>query len=56
MGRPPLNMTPTLVRFPDEILARVDNLVGQNQRAKFIREAVQAEVEKREAEPVKDDA
>ncbi|WP_189342570.1 hypothetical protein [Mesorhizobium sp. M2A.F.Ca.ET.029.05.1.1] len=49
-------MTPTVVRFPNEILERVDNLVGQNQRAKFIREAVQAEIEKREAEPAKDSA
>ncbi|RVD16968.1 hypothetical protein EN738_29325 [Mesorhizobium sp. M4B.F.Ca.ET.017.02.2.1] len=54
MGRPPLNMTPTVVRFPNETIARIDNLVGQKQRAKFIREAVQAEIEKREAEPLKD--
>ncbi|MGO4841396.1 hypothetical protein AB4144_54980 [Rhizobiaceae sp. 2RAB30] len=48
MGRPPLNMTPTLVRFPSEILERVDTLVGHKHRAKFIREAVTAEIERRE--------
>ncbi|WP_189379614.1 hypothetical protein [Mesorhizobium sp. M4B.F.Ca.ET.013.02.1.1] len=47
-------MTPTIVRFPNEVLDRIDNLVGQKQRAKFIREAVQIEIEKREAEPVTD--
>lgn len=46
-------MTPTVVRFPDEVLDRIDNLVGQKQRAKFIREAVQTEIEKREAAPAK---
>ncbi|WP_287370658.1 hypothetical protein [Mesorhizobium sp.] len=48
-------MTPTVVRFPDEVLDRIDNLVGQKQRAKFIREAVQTEIEKREAEPARDE-
>ncbi|MES0016145.1 hypothetical protein [Mesorhizobium sp. M0036] len=47
-------MTPTLVRFPTEVLDRIDNLVGQKQRAKFIREAVQTEIEKREAVPATD--
>ncbi len=48
MGRPPLNMTATVVRFPDETLERIDNLVGNKQRAKFIREAVVNEIENRE--------
>lgn len=48
MGRPPLNMTPTLVRFPGEVLERVDALVGDKHRAQFIREAVVIEVERRE--------
>jgi predicted DNA-binding protein len=48
MGRPPLHMTPTLVRFPEETLERIDKLVGDKQRAKFIREAVVNEIEHRE--------
>lgn len=45
MGRPPLNMKVTEVRFPEELLARIDHLVGTNHRAKFIRSAVEAAVE-----------
>ncbi|WP_245309165.1 hypothetical protein [Bradyrhizobium retamae] len=41
-------MTPTLVRFPSEVLERVDALVGDKHRAQFIREAVVTEVERRE--------
>jgi hypothetical protein len=41
-------MTPTLVRFPGELLDRVDALVGDKHRAQFIREAVVTEVERRE--------
>lgn len=48
MGRPPLNMTPTLVRFPSDVLARIDALVGDKHRAEFIREAVTAEISRRE--------
>lgn len=59
MGRPPLNMTPTLVRFPSSVLERIDALVGPQDiaspkepkhRAKFIRQAVEAELERRERE------
>lgn len=49
MGRPPLNMTATLVRLPGELLDRVDALVEGKHRAQFIREAVTTEVERREA-------
>ncbi len=42
MGRPPLNMKVTEVRFPEETLARIDALVGKNYRAKFIRDAAEA--------------
>ena len=48
MGRPPLNMKPTIVRFSEEILKRIDQLVGEKHRAKFIREAVLIEIERRE--------
>lgn len=44
MGRPPLNHQATTVRFSKELLDRIDALVGANQRAIFIREAVEARV------------
>lgn len=44
MGRPPLNHQPTTIRFPKELLDRIDALVGTKQRAIFIREAVEARV------------
>jgi len=45
MGRPPLNMKVTEVRFPAELLEEIDSLVGDKNRAKFIRAAVEAAVE-----------
>lgn len=48
MGRPPLNNKPVLVRLPEEALEKIDELVGTYGRAKFIREAVEAEIERRE--------
>ena len=50
MGRPPLNMKATNVRFPADMLARIDALVGEKQRAIFIREAVERELERVETE------
>ena len=47
MGRPPLNMKPTPVRIAPETLERIDALVGTYGRAKFIREAVERELERR---------
>lgn len=44
MGRPPLNHQATTIRFPKELLDRIDALVGTKQRAIFIREAVEARV------------
>jgi predicted DNA-binding protein len=44
MGRPPLNHQATTIRFPKELLDRIDALVGAKQRAIFIREAVEARV------------
>lgn len=41
-------MTPTLVRFPSDVLDRVDALVGDKHRAQFIREAVATEINRRE--------
>ncbi len=44
MGRPPLNHQATTVRFSKETLERIDKLVGEKQRAIFIREAVEARI------------
>lgn len=49
MGRPPLGMKATQVRLPADLRERIERLVGQNQMAKFIREAVENEIDKREA-------
>jgi predicted DNA-binding protein len=48
MGRPPLHMEPTVIRLPKELRDRIDSMVGEKQRAKFIREAIEHELERRE--------
>jgi len=48
MGRPPLGNKPTQVRLPEEVMARIDALCGKGRRAEFIREAVEAELNRRE--------
>lgn len=50
MGRPPLGNKPTQVRLPQAVMDRIDALMGQNRRAQFIREAVEAELKRREQE------
>lgn len=49
MGRPPLKVKPTVVRLSPEDLERIDTLEGPGKRAKFIREAVSDELDRREA-------
>ena len=48
MGRPPLNVVETKVRLPAGTGERIDALIGKNKRAEFIREAVEAELKRRE--------
>lgn len=48
MGRPPLNVKPTQVRLTNELRERIEALVGPNRMAVFIREAVEAELARRE--------
>jgi predicted DNA-binding protein len=48
MGRPPLGNKATQVRLPESVMERIDALMGPNRRAKFIREAVEAELTRRE--------
>lgn len=47
-GRPPLGNVATQVRLPKAVMERIDALLGANQRAKFIREAVENELKRRE--------
>jgi metal-responsive CopG/Arc/MetJ family transcriptional regulator len=53
MGRPPLdrkaaNTTRIQVLLPKSILKRIDALAGENGRGKFLREAAEALLKKRE--------
>ena len=48
MGRPPLQVKETKVRLTDEQRQRIAALVGTYGMASFIREAVEAELERRE--------
>ena len=48
MGRPALNVKATLVRLPVEAIERIEALVGKNKMAEFIRDAVAAELKRRE--------
>ena len=49
MGRPPLGVKPTVVRLTEEVRQRITALVGTSGMARFIREAVDAELARREA-------
>lgn len=48
MGRPPLKVRKTTIRLPEDIFDRITALVGERRMAEFIRDAVMAEVERRE--------
>lgn len=50
MGRPPLKVTPVLVRLQEDVPGRIDALVGKQKRAEFIRDAVDRELKRRERE------
>ncbi|MFI0848654.1 hypothetical protein ACH196_32180 [Mesorhizobium sp. IMUNJ23232] len=54
MGRPPLNVRETKVRLTDEQRGRIEAIVGSYGMAKFIREAIEHELERREAQPRQD--
>lgn len=49
MGRPALNVKPTQVRLTAETRARIEALVGPSRMAAFIREAIEAELQRRES-------
>lgn len=49
MGRPSLGVKATVVRLSDEVRERIERLVGKNQMASFIREAIEEELKRRES-------
>lgn len=48
MGRPPLKNKPIMVQLSEASIAKIDSLVGTYGRGKFIREAVDREIERRQ--------
>ncbi|HET6524483.1 hypothetical protein [Sphingopyxis sp.] len=50
MGRPPLGMKATTIRLSVDTIRRIEAQVGNRQLAKFIREAVERELRRREEE------
>lgn len=50
MGRPPLGMKATTIRLSVETIRRIEEQVGNRQLAKFIRDAVERELRRREEE------
>ena len=50
MGRPPLGMKATTIRLSVDTIRRIEAQVGNRQFAKFIREAVERELRRREEE------
>lgn len=48
MGRPPMQIKATVVRLSEDVLERIDELMGPNKRAEFIREAIERELKRRE--------
>lgn len=53
MGRPPLGVKETKVRLTLDQIARIEAIAGPNRMATFIREAVEAELTRREREKPK---
>ena len=50
VGRPPLNVKPTMVRLTEETRQRIEAVAGPNRMAEFIRDAIEAELVRRERE------
>ncbi len=43
-----MNVKPMLVRLPEGMAERIDELAGPNRRAEFIREAIEREIKRRQ--------
>ncbi len=54
MGRPPLNVKDIKIRLSPETRSRIEALVGNYQIAAFIREAIERELVRREAQRQKE--
>jgi predicted DNA-binding protein len=54
MGRPPLKMQALKIRISPETKERIIGLVGNYRLASFIREAIENEIARREAENKKE--
>jgi metal-responsive CopG/Arc/MetJ family transcriptional regulator len=54
MGRPPLNLKDFHINLSEDVVKRIDALVGPNRRAIFIRDAVGREVRRRERKAEKE--
>jgi metal-responsive CopG/Arc/MetJ family transcriptional regulator len=50
MGRPKLDLVRTTVGLSATMLKRIDAIMGQNRRPKFIREAVEEKLAREEVE------
>ena len=50
MGRPAMNVKLTGVRLTEETRQRIEAVAGPNRMAEFVREAVEAELTRREKE------
>lgn len=48
MGRPPMQVKATVVRLPEDVRQQIRELVGDSGMAKFIREAVERELKRRQ--------
>lgn len=46
MGRPPLNVTRTHIGISPEALKRIDTVVGEKGRSKFVRDAIDARLDR----------
>lgn len=55
MGRPALNVKPTLVRLTDETRKRIEAVAGPKRMAAFIREAIEEKLQREEQEKGRDD-
>lgn len=48
VGRPALDVKPTVVRLTKKVIEQIDKVAGKHRRAEFIREAVERELNRRE--------
>lgn len=47
MGRPKMDVKPTIVRLPEGVAEQIDAIAGKGNRADFIRQAIEREIKRR---------